>query len=226
MITKKALAYYRTSSATNVGNDKDSRVRQEAAVEAYAKANGIEIVESFYDKAIKGSDSIESRPEFAKLLLRLASNGIDSVLVEDPTRFARDLMVQLVGHKALRDRNVELIPVNAPDYFTNETPTATLVQQVLGAIAEFEKASLVARLAAARKRKGRLGAATPVPEKTIALARKLSETPDGHKRRSLRTIAKLLAEKNHRAPSGRVYGAQSVKAMLAASGHGVRHDAI
>ena len=41
----------------------------------------------------------------------------------------------------------------APDFFTEDTPTAVLVRQVLGAIAQFEKASSVAKLAAARKRK-------------------------------------------------------------------------
>ena len=41
----KAVAYLRTSSAANVGNDKDSDKRQLAAIEAFAKANGYEIVE-------------------------------------------------------------------------------------------------------------------------------------------------------------------------------------
>ena len=41
---KKAFAYYRTSSATNVGEDKDSLARQRAACEAYAAREGVEIV--------------------------------------------------------------------------------------------------------------------------------------------------------------------------------------
>jgi DNA invertase Pin-like site-specific DNA recombinase len=44
-------------------------------------------------------------------------------------------------------------PASAPDFFTEDTPIAVLVRQVLGAIAQFEKASIVAKLAAARKRK-------------------------------------------------------------------------
>jgi hypothetical protein len=32
-----------------------------------------------------------------------------------------------------------LIPATAPDFFTEDTPTAVLVHQVLGAIAQFEK---------------------------------------------------------------------------------------
>jgi hypothetical protein len=43
------------------------------------------------------------------------------------------------------------LPTSAPDFFTEDTPTAVLVRQVLGAIAQFEKASSVAMLAAASK---------------------------------------------------------------------------
>jgi hypothetical protein len=43
----KAVAYLRTSSAANVGADKDSEKRQRAAIEAFAKAAGFEIVDSY-----------------------------------------------------------------------------------------------------------------------------------------------------------------------------------
>jgi DNA invertase Pin-like site-specific DNA recombinase len=55
-MTVKAFAYLRTSSAANVGADKDSAKRQRAAIDAYAKANGVEIVGEFYDAAVSGAD--------------------------------------------------------------------------------------------------------------------------------------------------------------------------
>src|SRR5580704_5778593 len=76
-----------------------------------------------------------------------------TIIVESPDRFARDLAVQLAGHDHLRKLSVALIPATAPDFFTEDTPTAVLVRQVLGAIAQFEKTSLVAKLKAARDRK-------------------------------------------------------------------------
>jgi DNA invertase Pin-like site-specific DNA recombinase len=75
------------------------------------------------------------------------------ILVESPDRFARDLAVQLAGHSYLKGLGVELVPTTAPDFFTEDTPTAVLVRRVLGAIAQFEKASLVAKLKAERERK-------------------------------------------------------------------------
>jgi hypothetical protein len=68
------------------------------------------------------------------------------------SRFARDLMVQLAGHDMLKAKGITLVAASAPTFFVEDTPTAVLVRQVLGAIAQFEKTALVAKLAAARRR--------------------------------------------------------------------------
>ena len=69
----KAFAYLRTSSATNVGTDKDSDKRQRAAIDAYAAANGVEIVAEFYDASVSGTDAIESLPGFMDMLTAIAA---------------------------------------------------------------------------------------------------------------------------------------------------------
>src|SRR5262245_2391754 len=140
---KKAVAYLRTSSAANVGKDKDTEKRQLAAIEAYAKANGFEIVASFYDAAVSGADPVTDRGGFTEMLEHIVSNGAKTIIVESPDRFARDLAVQLAGHDMLRKLDIALIPASAPDFFAEDTPTAVLVRQVLGAIAQFEKARML-----------------------------------------------------------------------------------
>ena len=47
-----AVAYLRTSSAANVGADKDSERRQREAVEGFARRAGYEIVGEFHDAAV------------------------------------------------------------------------------------------------------------------------------------------------------------------------------
>jgi DNA invertase Pin-like site-specific DNA recombinase len=89
----------------------------------------------------------------AAALERVAGNGVRTIVVESPDRFTRDLAVQLAGHDHLRKLGVMPIPATAPDFFTEDTPTAVLVRQVLGAIAQFDKASTIAKLKAARDRK-------------------------------------------------------------------------
>ena len=92
-----AVAYIRTSSAANVGSDKDSDKRQRAAIESFAKRAGLMLVGEFTDAAVSGADPIESRPGFAALLDRIECNGIRTVIVEDASRFARELMTQELG---------------------------------------------------------------------------------------------------------------------------------
>ena len=218
MVTNKirAIAYLRTSSAANVGSDKDSDKRQRAAIAAFAKARGYQIVEEFYDAAVSGADPINEREGFKAMLDRIAGNGVRVILVESPDRFARDLAVQLAGHSYLKGLGVELVPTTAPDFFTEDTPTAVLVRQVLGAISQFEKASLVAKLRAARERKvaaggrgtGRWRYDEARPE-VVTLARELHDQG-----MSYRKISAALAQRGYVTSKGKPYVASAVQTML------------
>jgi DNA invertase Pin-like site-specific DNA recombinase len=212
----EAVAYLRTSSSTNTGPEKDSDKRQRAAIGAFAKAHGYIIVAEFYDAAISGADPIAERPGFKAMLDRLAGNGARCIIVESPDRFARDLTVQLTGHDFLKSHGISLIPATAPDYFVEDTATAVLVRQVLGAIAQFEKTSLVAKLKAARDRKkaatgkcgGRRSYAEARPH-VVALAKELHRQGA-----SLRKISVELAARGHLTAGGRPYVATAVQSML------------
>jgi DNA invertase Pin-like site-specific DNA recombinase len=218
-----AFAYLRTSSAANVGADKDSDKRQREAVRAYAERAGYEIVDEFYDQAVSGADPVDARPGFNRMLSRIAGDDVRTILVENASRFARDLAVQLAGHDMLRREGIELIPVDAPDHFINDTPTAVLVRQVLGAISEFEKANIVAKLRAARERKrreqgkceGRKSHAEQRPE-AVRLARKLRRRSPKTSRPmySLRAVANELAKAGYLNSNGCAFSASSVKSML------------
>jgi DNA invertase Pin-like site-specific DNA recombinase len=140
----KAFAYLRTSSATNVGADKDSDKRQRAAIDAYAKATGVEIVAEFYDAAVSGADPIETRRGFMDCLTAIAANGVRTIIVETANRFARDLMTQESGFAFLKAQGITLIAADSPTAFLDDSPTATLIRQVLGAVSQFEKAMVVA----------------------------------------------------------------------------------
>jgi len=220
MGAKKRLgvAYYRTSSAANVGPDKDSQRRQAEAVEGYARGR-YGIATSFYDAAVSGADPVDTRPGFAELLSYCDANQIGVVLVENASRFARDLAVQLTGHALLQARGIELVPVDAPNYFTDPSPTAELVRQILGAVSQFEKAALVAKLRHARDRKraetGRCEGRKAVPAEVVATARRLARrSPRTGKTRSLRRIAVELATLGYISPSGAPYHAGSIRHML------------
>jgi DNA invertase Pin-like site-specific DNA recombinase len=214
----QAFGYMRTSSTTNVGADKDSERRQRVAIEAHAKQAGFIIVDWFYDAAVRGADAVTSRPGFITMLDRIAHNGVRTIIIESPDRFARDLAVQLAGHDFLRNLGVTLIPATAPDFFTEDTPTAVLVRQVLGAIAQFEKANLVAKLKAARDRKiaagSKCGGRKSYTERDPAMVALAKEIKGRGGRVSLRKVAAELEAGGYVTPSGKRYSPSAVAAML------------
>lgn len=120
-MTTKAFAYLRTSSAANVGENKDSDKRQRQAIVTYAKAYGFEIVGEYYDADTKGSEPVYQRPAFSEMLAVIAGNGVRTIIVEGASRFARDLIVQETGYQYLRDLGITLIAADDPDAFTAET---------------------------------------------------------------------------------------------------------
>ena len=119
----EAVAYIRTSSAANVGADKDSEKRQRAAIEGYAKRAGFVLVEEFNDAAVSGADPIEIRPGFASLLDRIEANGVRTVIVEDASRFARELVTQELGILALIKRGVRVLTANGDDLTDSSDPS-------------------------------------------------------------------------------------------------------
>jgi DNA invertase Pin-like site-specific DNA recombinase len=219
---QNAVAYFRTSSLSNVGDDKDTLKRQKDAVETYAKKNKIQIVNGFYDKGISGTVSIHEREQFTELLAYLKSNGAKIILVENASRFARDLTVQLVGNKMLKELGYELICVDAPNFFTEETPTAIMIQQILGSVAQFEKANLVAKLKGARIRirrekgrcEGRKGLKETNPlllKKTRLLRRKNKVTG---KQLGFTRISKILFEEGFKNSKGMPFDKEVLRQLV------------
>ena len=94
---------------------------------------------------------------------------------------------------------------------------------MLGAVSQFEKAALAAKLKAALERKkaetGKCGGRRSVAETnpaTVALAKKLARYPVNRRKRSLREIAAELETAGHLTSKGTAYGAAAVARMIAA----------
>ena len=176
----KAASYLRTASAAGVGPDKDSDKHQRAAIAAFAKTAGFDLVAEFDDPAVSGVDPIETRPGFAALLDRIESNGVRTVIVEDANRFARDLMTQELGILPLINRGVRVLTAGGDDRTDSSAATRIMMRQIAGAFHQYDKRRLVNRLKAARDRKrketgkveGRKTRAERHPE-AVAMARQL-----------------------------------------------------
>lgn len=147
----KAYAYLRVSSKGQV--EGDGFPRQEAAILDYAEKHGFEIAGFFKEEGVSGTT--EDRPTLAKMMIDLEDNGhgIKTVIVEKLDRLARDLMVQEAIIRDFKRGGFNLVSsLEGADLLEND-PTRKLIRQVFGAVAEYEKQMLVAKLRAARERK-------------------------------------------------------------------------
>ena len=91
----------------------------------------------------------------ARLLDRIEGNGIRTVIVEDASRFARELVVQELGIALLAKRGVSLMTSSGDELTDSDDLGRKMMRQVAGAYMEYEKGRLVAKLRASVRRPAR-----------------------------------------------------------------------
>lgn len=216
-----AFSYLRTSSATNVGPDRDSASRQSEAINAFAGRAGLIVVDTFYDAAISGSDALESRPGFSALLDRIEVNGVSTVIVEDASRLARDLLTQELGIISLQHRGVRVLTSSGDDLTDTSDPMKVAIRQIAGAFSQLEKTRLVDKLRKGRIKKRKLNnnrceGRKPIGEREPQTCIRAKEfaAPVGAAL-SLRQIAIRLAREGMLSKTNRPFTPKVVRAMLA-----------
>ncbi len=85
-----AIAYLRVSGVSQM--EGDGFRRQEDKIRSWAKRSCYEIVAVFREEGISGASELSERPALSELMLKIAGNGIRTVLVENATRFALSLI--------------------------------------------------------------------------------------------------------------------------------------
>jgi DNA invertase Pin-like site-specific DNA recombinase len=222
-----ALAYLRTSSATNV--EGDFEIRQRLANDGYAKANGIEIVGEFYDVVVSGTDPVETRPGFSAMLDRIEDTGVRLVIVEDASRFARSLVAQELGVLVMSSRNVRVVTSSGYELTETNEPSRVMMRQFTGAIVQYEKTRLMMKLRAARNRKseavgrrieGRKGYAGHQPAVFDALC-ELTRTPP-----TLRMLSEELANRGFTTTTNSPFAPNQVNRLIQKSQRDALRDCL
>jgi DNA invertase Pin-like site-specific DNA recombinase len=143
------------------------------------------------------------------------------VLVERADRLARDLIVGELILNQFPELGVRVIAADAGTELTasDDDPTQTLIRQVLGAVAQFDKAVIVSKLKAARVRKrkatGRCEGRKPFGTKpgeaeVLGLIRQLRRKPRGGERLSYDAIAARLNANGVPTRTGRPWAGPTV----------------
>jgi DNA invertase Pin-like site-specific DNA recombinase len=196
---QKVFAYIRVSSPGQVSGD--GFLRQMNAIQAYADARNLQLLEIYREEGISGTT--EHRPALAKMLISLEQNGhgVHTVIIEKLDRLARDLMTQEFIVRDFQRQGFQLISVAEGEDLCGNDPTRKLIRQIMGSFAEFEKTMLVAKLKAARERikqrdgkcEGRRGYQDSVEgREIISRIQQLRRKPRNGKRMTYQQIADQL----------------------------------
>ena len=105
----RCVVYLRTSSAANVGDEKDSEPRQREKCKALTRRKGWKVEAEFRDPAVSGTDALVLRTGFAACVQYCLDPGIEYIIVESGDRFARNLVVQETALEWLEELGLEVI---------------------------------------------------------------------------------------------------------------------
>jgi DNA invertase Pin-like site-specific DNA recombinase len=221
----KAFSYIRVSSKGQVEGDGFDRQRK--AIAKWAKANKVTIEREFSEQGISGTSELKDRPALSDLFTAILSNGVRVVVIEKADRLARDLIVSELLLRQFAKDGIQVIEAESGADLTagdSSNPSAKLIRQILGAVAEFDKCSLVLKMRIARERIRATGArcegrkpfgTLPGEADALLLMRALRRKPIGEsKRMSYARIAKQLNAQGIPTRQGGEWGMSSVKTIL------------
>lgn len=155
------FGYLRVSSRGQI--DGDGFPRQREAIKSFCEANRLLQCGTFKEEGVSGTVEAIDRPQFLEMIEYVQkrqdcpASNISAIVVERMDRLARNLMVQELLLAECRKRGIKVFSADQGALIDMASdggdPTRKLIRQVLGALAEWEKSSLVLKLRSARQRK-------------------------------------------------------------------------
>jgi len=148
------VGVYARVSTANCQQDPELQLSE---LREYATRRGWEIAEIYTDNGVSGSK--DSRPALNRLMADAGQRKFDTVLVWKLDRFGRSLRHLINALAELEARGIAFVSLR--DNLDLGTPSGRLMFQIIGAMAEFERALIQERVKAglrhARSKGKRLG---------------------------------------------------------------------
>lgn len=209
----KVIGYLRVSTERQAEEGLGLGVQCDA-VRRWANDHGHRVVGWYSDEGTSGSNGLETREALPEALSALQDGEASGLVVYRLDRLARDLVLQEQLLAELWRAGVDVFSTSPAEtgYLEDdpEDPSRRLIRQVLGAVAEYERAMIALRLRAGRRRKAEQGGyaygappfgyraedgeLVPDPEEQDALALMRRLRDEGE---SLRGIARALAQRGY-----------------------------
>jgi DNA invertase Pin-like site-specific DNA recombinase len=150
MAKMKVIGYTRVSTAEQV--DGFGLDVQEAAIRTYCKAENLRLVAMVSDEGQSGSNGLDDRRGLAEGLARIERGEATALVVYRLDRLARDLLLQETVHARLEAGGAAVLSVSEPAV-EGDDATRVLVRQLLGGIAQYERAVIRGRMMAGKAAK-------------------------------------------------------------------------
>jgi DNA invertase Pin-like site-specific DNA recombinase len=176
------VAIYARVSTSNGSQDPELQLRE---LREYAQRRELKAVEEYVDNGVSGSK--DSRPALNRLMADVHSRKFDAVLVWKIDRWGRSLKHLVTSLAELDAYGVAFISLR--DNLDLTTPSGRLMMQLLGAMAEFERALIQERVRAGLRNARSKGVRLGRPRIFVSESRIDALRGDGA---SWRTIAKEL----------------------------------
>lgn len=148
------VALYARVSTADKGQDPELQLRE---LRARGQMSGWEITGEYVDRGVSGAK--ERRPELDRLMRDANRGDFEAVAVWKLDRFGRSLRHLVNALAELEARGITFVSLR--DNIDLSTPAGRLMFQIIGAMAEFERALIAERvrsgLAVARTKGRRLG---------------------------------------------------------------------
>jgi DNA invertase Pin-like site-specific DNA recombinase len=176
------VAIYARVSTSNGSQDPELQLRE---LREYAQRRELKAVEEYVDNGVSGSK--DSRTALNRLMADVHSRKFDAVLVWKIDRWGRSLKHLVTSLAELDAYGVAFISLR--DNLDLTTPSGRLMMQLLGAMAEFERALIQERVRAGLRNARSKGVRLGRPRIFVSESRIDALRGDGA---SWRTIAKEL----------------------------------
>jgi DNA invertase Pin-like site-specific DNA recombinase len=176
------VALYARVSTSNGHQDPEMQLSE---LREYASRRGLSIHEEYVDQGVSGSK--ESRPALNRLMSDAQRCRFDAVLVWKIDRFGRSLKHLVNSLADLSAYGIAFISLR--DNLDLSTPSGRLMFQIIGAMAEFERALIQERVKAGIRNAKAKGRRIGRPRQEVDSAKVLELRAEGL---SWRDIAKRL----------------------------------
>src|SRR5438093_11842328 len=152
-LPQKVALYMRVSTEDQA--DRGTIDAQRDFLRQFASLYQLPVADEYADDGVTGTLPLGERPEGQRLLQDAEAGRFGCVLVYRLTRLGRSLKALIEAHDTLSRFGVTIRSATEP--FDTSTPIGTFLFQLLGSLAELDKATIIERMPLGRDRVARNG---------------------------------------------------------------------